>query len=162
MKLPSRWPFLTILLCATSLVRADDPAVERARAELKPKLVTLRNDVPLDRAVKILQEETGNTIVDRRSQPGNPTLKLTLKDATFWEALDDITHQAKCGYSLYQQDGKLALVGHTAAAPEYELCGHLPAGRQACLRDARLRKRCELLQRASRTGLGATLSTVFP
>ena len=104
-------PFLTILLCTTSSVHADDPAVERALAELKPRRVTLMDDaMPLDQAVKTLQEKTGNTIVDRRSHPENPKLKLVLKDATFWEAIDEITSQAKCGYSLYQQDGKLALV----------------------------------------------------
>ena len=106
-----RFPFFTILLCTPSFVLADDPAVERARAELKPRLVTLIGEaMPFDQAMKTLQEKTGNTIDDLRTHPENPKLKLALKDVTFWEAIDEISRQAKCGYSLYQKEGTLTLV----------------------------------------------------
>ncbi len=67
--------------------------------------------MPLSEAVKALEKQTGNTIADRRKNlRDNPKLKLDLKDATFWQALDDITAASNCSYSLYEDDGVLALV----------------------------------------------------
>jgi hypothetical protein len=72
--------------------------------------VRLQDDVSLKGALKALEEQTGNTIVDRRSRRTDPRLQLRLNDVVFWQALDEIVRQAGCGYSVYQDDGKLALV----------------------------------------------------
>ena len=98
--------------------------MDKARKELEPRLLTLVNDaIPLDEALKLLQE-TGNTVVDRRkNHRDNPKLKLDLKNATFWQALDGIIgkldeihrklDQGRCRYHLHQDDGTLALVDGT-------------------------------------------------
>jgi len=105
--------FAIMLSTAPLAHAADDPAAERARKELEPRPVNITNDaLPLDQALKLLEGQTGNSVVDRRRPPhnSNPKLRLDLKQTTFWPALDEITRQAGCGFSVYQEDGKLALV----------------------------------------------------
>jgi hypothetical protein len=104
---------LFVFFSMTSLAGAGDvPAIDRARKELEPRLVKLVHDaIPLSEALKSLQEQTGNEIANRRRlHQENPKLTLDLKAATFWEALDKITGLAGCGYSVHEEDGKVALV----------------------------------------------------
>lgn len=104
---------LILLLVAAPLAMRAQDARDSARKELQPRLVDFASDkMPLDEALKVLSTQTGNTIVDRRSAAHrtNPRLRLQLKGATFWQALDAIVTQAGCGYSAYQEDARLALV----------------------------------------------------
>ena len=102
-----------LLVAFTCTFQAGDPAAfERVRKELEPRLVNLvQAGIPLSDALAALQKQTGNVIADRRKNTlDNPKLNLNLNNVTFWQALDDITSKARCGYSLYQNDGTLALV----------------------------------------------------
>src|SRR5204862_159826 len=94
------------ILLALALT-ADDV---RPAQELAPRQVRLQEDSTLDDALKALREQTANSIVDRRTHRTNPRLRLRLQDTTFWQALDEIVAAAGCGYSVYQEDGKLAIV----------------------------------------------------
>jgi hypothetical protein len=64
----------------------------------KPAIVNLEGSMQLSVAVAKIEEQTGNALVDFRERYGqeapNPTLKLAIKDATFWEAVDQICDQA--------------------------------------------------------------------
>jgi hypothetical protein len=90
--------------------------------ELAPRLITLdEKDIPLTSALAELAKQTGNQVEDRRKEKDDPRLKLELKKATFWQALDAIAKEADAKVSLYERDGKLALVDgpHQALPASY-------------------------------------------
>ena len=99
------------LVASLTLLISPMTAVGQEKS-LEPRPVNLVHDaITLSDALKSLQEQTGNEIADRRkNHRENPRLKLSLKNVTFWQALDVITAEARCGYSLYHEDGKVALV----------------------------------------------------
>ncbi|MEZ6069025.1 MAG: hypothetical protein R3C10_01885 [Pirellulales bacterium] len=80
-------------------------AAERLRADefLEPSLVDLpQRTMPLSAALEQLQFQTGNAVVDVRSQfggqeQGDPRIPLQLEGVSFWEALDQILDRAKMG-----------------------------------------------------------------
>src|SRR5262249_48378426 len=78
-------------------------------------------DIPLTSALAELSKQTGNQVEDRRKERDDPRLKLELKKATFWQALDAIAKEADARVSLYERDGKLALVDgpHQALPASY-------------------------------------------
>jgi hypothetical protein len=97
---------LTVALSLSAARQEDDTP-----KELVPRLITLdEKDVPLSVALAELLKQTGNEIVDRRKDKDDPRLKLELKKATFWQALDAIAREADAKVSYYERDGKLALV----------------------------------------------------
>jgi hypothetical protein len=83
-----------------------------APKELAPKTVTLQeSSISLSKAIKELAGQTGNQVEDRRREKDEARqLKLNLKTATFWQALDAIAKAADARVSLYERDGKIALV----------------------------------------------------
>jgi hypothetical protein len=84
---------------------------ESPEKEVAPRLITLdEKDIPLTSALAELAKQTGNQVEDRRKEKDDPRLKLELKKATFWQALDAIAKEADAKVSLYERDGKLALV----------------------------------------------------
>jgi hypothetical protein len=90
---------------------ADDKAKDDADVpkELVPKTISLQETgIALDKALKELASQTGNQVTDRRRE--TKSLKLDLKNATFWQALDAIAKAADLRVSLDQRDGKIALV----------------------------------------------------
>lgn len=80
--------------------------------ELLPKTVTLQEtNLPLSKALRELANQTGNQVEDRRREKEDVKLvKLDLKNATFWQALDAIAKSADARVSLYERDGKVALM----------------------------------------------------
>lgn len=80
--------------------------------EMGPRLVNLQNDaIPLSQALDQLHKQTELLVEDRRKAgTDNPTLKLNLQKATFWQALDAIAKEADLQISLFERDGKLAIV----------------------------------------------------
>jgi hypothetical protein len=116
-----------LLLSLAGAVHAGDAGKDQARKELEPRLVKLVGDaMPLSEALKSLGKQTGNTIVDhRKTHREDPKLSLNLQGVTFWQAIDDIAAKARCGYSLYQDEGALALVDGTprhANAAYFGIC----------------------------------------
>jgi hypothetical protein len=91
--------------------KAKNPDADLPK-ELAPKTITLQgSDIPLSKALKELASQTGNPVADRRREKGETKqLKLDLKNATFWQALDAIAKAADTRVSLYERDGKIALV----------------------------------------------------
>src|SRR5262245_12442098 len=98
--------------------RADDAKKggsrdEEVKKELAPKHVTLTADkIHLREALKRLKEQTGIEVEDRRRAEDavDPVLKLDVKNATFWQALDAIAKEADARVGLYVRNGSIALV----------------------------------------------------
>jgi hypothetical protein len=84
----------------------------QAQRDLAPRTVNLKNPtISLSQALKELAQQTGMSVEDRRrDKDKEPTFGLDLKQATFWEALDEIALKADLRVSLYERDGRLALV----------------------------------------------------
>jgi hypothetical protein len=103
-------PELAALAREPSAEEAKQPDGQAAN-DLAPKTFTYQGDVSFDKALAELAKQTGNTVVDRRrEEKNNPTLKLDLHKATFWQALEEIAKAADLRISLYQRDGRIALV----------------------------------------------------
>jgi hypothetical protein len=78
--------------------------------DLAPKLVTLQNkSIRLTEALDQIKKQTGEEVVDRREGGDNPTLKLDLQKATFWQAVDTVAKEADLRVSLREEDGKVTL-----------------------------------------------------
>jgi hypothetical protein len=84
----------------------------QAKKDLLPRTATLSNPaISLSQALKELARQTGMTVEDRRrDKDQEPTFALDLKQATFWEALDEIALKADLRISLCERDGRLALL----------------------------------------------------
>src|SRR5262249_55563371 len=84
----------------------------QAKKDLLPRTVTLKNPaISLDQALRELARQTGMAVEDRRrDKERGPIFALDLKEATFWESLDEIALKADLRVSLYERDGRLALV----------------------------------------------------
>jgi len=103
---------------ATPPARSADPKVDLAK-ELVVKYVTLNeNGTPVSKVLQKLREQTGIEVL--RQGTDDPSIKLDLKKATFWQAFDAIAKAADMRGSVYQRDGKLALVqGPYREVPTY-------------------------------------------
>jgi hypothetical protein len=107
---------VSLLGCVALLVlpaQGDDKNSEKQQEakELTPKLFTFQgNDVLLTQALSELSKQTGNQVEDRRQAKEDVKIKLDLKQVTFWQALDAIAKAADARVSLYERDGKIALV----------------------------------------------------
>lgn len=78
--------------------------------ELRVRYVTLvDSDISLSSALTELAKQTGNTVQDLRGSRDDPRLRLDLKKATFWQALDAIAREADARVSLYERGGGVAL-----------------------------------------------------
>jgi len=98
--------------------------LERVRAKLVeakddvdagPSKVTLQaKGIRLSDALQQLQKLTGNPISDLREQQGgeatNPSFDLDLKDATFYQALDEIARRAEVSISAFTGDGSVGIM----------------------------------------------------
>jgi len=78
------------------------------------KVTIQGSSIRLTDALKSLQQQSGNTIVDLREQngqeTGNPTLKLDLKNAPFFVALDDIAKKAGLALNFYTAENAIGLL----------------------------------------------------
>ncbi len=88
---------------------------ERAAREFTvPSTVTLTGEFPLDELLPAISKQTGNQLVDFRGQFGqpkpNPKLKVQFHQTPFWEAIDEVSRQAKLEVYPYAQTGALGLV----------------------------------------------------
>jgi hypothetical protein len=78
-----------------SMAAAEDkpkaPA-DDAPKDLTPRLFTMDGkDLPLAKVLAALEEQTGNLVADRRSSRDQEAkIKLSLKNVTFWQAIDTI------------------------------------------------------------------------
>jgi hypothetical protein len=85
-----------------------DPEVPK---ELQPKTITLQQkEITVAKALEELARQTGNSVEDRRRIREDTKLKLDLKKATFWQALDAIAKEADARIYLYARGGAITLV----------------------------------------------------
>lgn len=85
--------------------------------------VTIRGKgIRLTEAIKALQAQTGNRVVDQRELNGdeatNPALDLDLADRPFFEALDIIAKQARLTPTFYTLDTSVGLLGGGSGKPD--------------------------------------------
>jgi hypothetical protein len=83
-------------------------------AHTKPSQVTLQGEMELSEAIAAFEKQTGNKFVDYRErfnqQVVDPTIKLDLKEASFWEACDTLLDAAELtlyNYTEGETTGKL-------------------------------------------------------
>jgi hypothetical protein len=94
------------LLCLALL--AAQPSTTPALP--KPKTVTLNAEqTKLSIVLADLAKKTGVTIEDKRGEADDP-VTLTLKDATYWEAIDAVADAAHARVSVNPRDGLISLV----------------------------------------------------
>jgi hypothetical protein len=98
--------------------------LQRAAAEAatRPSLITLRGKaVPLSKVLAVLQEQSGNKIVDFRQRFGqevtDPQLNVEFDRKPFWEALAQVLDQAKLSVYNFGESGAISLVGRDEAEP---------------------------------------------
>jgi hypothetical protein len=84
--------------------------IQQALRELEPRRVTLPDGAhSVADVLRELGKQTGNVVIDQRKQPAKDKIELALKQATFWDALDELRKQAGCGFTPYSEGG-IALV----------------------------------------------------
>lgn len=99
-----------ILVASLSPSARGDAVPVKGRPKTNSGLVTLQGTMPLKQALAQLAEQTGVAVSDRRAESGRqPAVKLNLRDASFWLALDAIAQQSGARVSLYEQDRRIAL-----------------------------------------------------
>ncbi len=89
-------------LLAVSADGKDDTAP--ASVSIVEEKITLRQ------ALERLTAQSHVPVTNLLPADDNPTIKLNLKDVTFWQALDGIAEAAGASLDLYQGDGRIALV----------------------------------------------------
>ena len=90
-------------------------------AAAKPVFITLSGEMPVSKALAELSKQSGNRFVDyreRRSQEArDPMIKVDLKDAPFWLALDTVLDAAELTLDAFDEDrGALAYVARPEGA----------------------------------------------
>ena len=107
--------------------------IERVRTALREKdeqtnlgasKVTLKGKgIRLTEAIKALQTQSGNAIVDIREANGeeatNPAIDLDIADKPFFEALDLVAEKAGVGFTPYTGDGTIGLIAGAMAAAQH-------------------------------------------
>jgi hypothetical protein len=79
--------------------------------ELTPKLFTLQQkDISLKKALAELAKQTGNPVEDRRQVKDETPINVDVKNVTFWQGLETIAKAADARVSVYEKDGKVALI----------------------------------------------------
>jgi hypothetical protein len=105
--------------------------IERIRTTLQEKdenanlgasKVTLKGKaIRLTEALKSLQTQSGNVIVDIREANGeevtNPAIDVDIADKPFFEALDIVAEQAGINFTPYTGDGTIGVTAGAMAAP---------------------------------------------
>ena len=86
-RLAATIPLLGLLVICCAQSRAADADVPK---ELAPRTITLQDtNIVLTKALQELAGQTGSQVEDRRREKEEiKLLKLDLKNATFWQALD--------------------------------------------------------------------------
>jgi hypothetical protein len=93
-----------------ALVKAE------VQSATKPSMVTISGEMTASEAIAKISQQTGNKLVDYRerfNQEGaDPKIKVELKDAPFWEALDTVLDAA--GLTIYNYDEEKGALAYTS------------------------------------------------
>lgn len=95
---------------------------ERQMQNLSASTVTIKGrSIRLTEALKELQQQSGNTVVDLREQLGqestNPSMDLEIENQSFFKALDTITKKAALEQSYYTAENAIGLMNGAVMAP---------------------------------------------
>src|SRR5712672_1172755 len=94
------WVVLLPLLCSA-----------QSGKEPVPRLATIQGDnLTVSEALNQLSKQTNIPVEDRRRKKDSRPIKLQLKNAPFWQALDTVAKEANANVSLYERDGIPSLV----------------------------------------------------
>lgn len=69
--------------------------------------------MPLADVFKAIEKATGNKLIDNREEQSDKPITITLKDAPFWSALDEILDQIGLGIYSYGGEEALSIVGRS-------------------------------------------------
>lgn len=104
----SRSCFVVLIALAVAPLLAGQPA----SGALGGRTVSLtKRGLSLADALTTFKDQTGIEIRDMRVVKSSQQLNLNLERTPFWQALDALARQADARVSVYQPDGKVALVG---------------------------------------------------
>jgi hypothetical protein len=93
-----------LALASIHLLARDEPGKTSGSVSI------VEEKIPLRQALAKLTEQTKISIVNTLPPDEDPVLKLSIKDATFWEALDQIAAAADAQVDLFQSGGRIGLV----------------------------------------------------
>jgi hypothetical protein len=93
-----------LTLASIHLLAWDEPGKTNGSVSI------VEEKIPLRQALAKLTEQTKIPIVNTLPADEDPVLKLSIKDATFWEALDQIASAADAQVDLFQSGGRIGLV----------------------------------------------------
>ena len=101
-------------------IRADLEKLRLARFS-KPSRVRLVGEMSLSEALAAIEEQTGNVVVDYRSnfnqQPSDNPVEVDIRDVSFWPALDQLLDQTGLTVSPFVGESyKLAVIGRGQTA----------------------------------------------
>lgn len=89
-------------------------------AATQPSRVTLEGPMPLRRALEAIASQTGNRLVDYRprfqQEASDPVVEVSLRQAPFWEALDQVLDAAEL--TLYPYPEERGALAYVARPPE--------------------------------------------
>src|SRR5262249_3422527 len=105
-----RFAPLALLLVSFFLLAAQEPLGKPA-APVARKVTLQTERIPLSKALEALFTQT--KLPARSGLDNDPELKLNLKDASYWQALDTIAQAAGARINLYGGDGGPVLVKDT-------------------------------------------------
>ena len=92
--------------------------LEKAAAEAvtKPALVTLSGEMKTSEALAKISAQTGNKLLDYREQfsqeATDPTIKVSLENAPFWQAMDTVFDAA--GLTTYNYEDEKGVLAYTS------------------------------------------------
>jgi hypothetical protein len=100
---------LVLLVCGLCLSLGSLSAGPEAKPAPPTKAVTITGELPLSKALASFTRQTGIPVVNQLGSE-DPTLKLSLKNTGFWQALDAIAAATGGRVNVYAGDGRIELV----------------------------------------------------
>lgn len=102
--------FALIGLMFAGSARGDDKPKPESSAAVTVKKVTIQDkEILLSKALAEISRQTGNEIEDRRQGKEDVKIKLDLKNATFWQAVDAVAKAADANVGVFERDNKVTL-----------------------------------------------------
>jgi hypothetical protein len=96
--------------CIVALLAVATLATAAEADDLTPRPFLFQKTATVADALRALTEQTGNAVDDRRRAAADTPRSFDIQNLTFWPAFDRIATQAGGHVSLYQGDGRPALV----------------------------------------------------
>ncbi len=128
-RVAAEWELLKLGPDILTLLPPADPKdrltpIRATLEELLPRTFEAKQkSIPLASALQELKKGTGLELVDRRQSSKGGDVNLDLGKATYWQAVQALCNQTDSRLSLYQPDGKVALVDGPISKQQVQLHG---------------------------------------